>query len=193
LTRDIHHRTQNLFCVVQAIVARSFDGKRSVREAESAVLNRLSSLAQTHVMVLDKQWKGAELGDIVRAEMDPYADRVKVWGQSLMLNAKAAQHLGLALHELATNAAKYGALSNSTGWVHICWSVDDAAAARSLGFRWQEHGGPLVKPPGRRGFGCTVLERVMAECFDEQPHIEFAASGLVYELNLSLAAIPAGA
>jgi len=111
LTREIQHRTKNLFAVVQAVVARSFSGKQTAKEAESAVVDRLRSLAQTHVMLMDKEWQGANLAEVVRAEMSPFADRVQVEGPDLVLTAKAAQHFALALHELATNAAKYGALS----------------------------------------------------------------------------------
>jgi PAS domain S-box-containing protein len=106
LTREIQHRTKNLFAIVQAVVARSFSGKQTVKEAESAVVDRLRSLAQTHVMLMDKEWQGATLAEVVRGEMSPYADRVQVKGPDLILTAKAAQNFALALHELATNAAK---------------------------------------------------------------------------------------
>ena len=115
LTREIQHRTKNLFAVVLAVVSRSFAGKSTVKDAEAAVVSRLRSLGQTHIMLIDKEWQGADLVEIVRAEMSPYAGRVKVEGPSLMLTARAAQNFALALHELATNAAKHGALSNATG------------------------------------------------------------------------------
>jgi PAS domain S-box-containing protein len=162
LSREIQHRTQNLFAVVQAVVARSFAGKQTVKEAEAAVVDRLHSLAQTHVMLIDKQWQGADLAEVVRTEMSPYADRVHVEGSGLFLNAKAAQNFALALHELATNAAKYGALSNATGRVHISWSTSTSKGVPLFAFRWQERGGPPVSPPTNKGFGSAVLEQVMA-------------------------------
>jgi PAS domain S-box-containing protein len=113
LTHEIQHRTKNLFAVVQAVVSRSFAGKKTVDEAQSAVLSRLGSLAQTHLLLMDQQWEGAELADIVNSEMKAYAERVLAHGPSLVLSAKAAQNFALAIHELATNAAKYGSLSIS--------------------------------------------------------------------------------
>jgi PAS domain S-box-containing protein len=189
LAREVQHRTKNLFSVVQAIVARSFANKRTVAEAETAVRDRLHSLAQTHAILIDKEWQGANLIEIVRTEMDPYADRVRIEGPSLMLTAKAAQNFALALHELATNAAKYGALSNQFGRVHISWSVGKPNGQDQFMFRWQERGGPRVTPPTGKGFGSAVLEQVMAEYFEAPPQIEFAADGLGYELIGSLDAI----
>ena len=186
LTHEIQHRTKNLFAVVQAVVARSFAGKQTVKEAESAVVDRLRSLAQTHVMLIDKEWQGADLADVVRSEMSPYCDRVQVVGPDLLLTAKAAQNFALALHELATNAAKYGALSNATGRVRISWSTSQPNGSPLFVFRWQERGGPPVSPPAHKGFGSAVLEQVMAEYFDIPPRVEFALEGVNYELEGSL-------
>jgi two-component sensor histidine kinase len=175
-----------LFAVVQAVVARSFAGKQTVKEAEAAVVDRLHSLAQTHVMLIDKQWQGADLAEVVRTEMSPYADRVHVEGSDLFLNAKAAQNFALALHELATNAAKYGALSNATGRVHISWSTSTSKGVPLFAFRWQERGGPPVSPPTNKGFGSAVLEQVMAGYCDVAPRADFAVGGVSYELGGSL-------
>jgi PAS domain S-box-containing protein len=189
LTREIQHRTKNLFAVVQAVVARSFSGKQTAKEAETAVVDRLRSLAQTHVMLMDKEWQGANLAEVVRAEMSPYADRVQVEGPDLVLTAKAAQNFALALHELATNAAKYGALSNATGRVRISWSTSKPTGIPVFAFRWQEVGGPPVLPPAHKGFGSVVLEQVMDQYFDVPPRVDFAVGGVSYELNGSLEAL----
>jgi PAS domain S-box-containing protein len=186
LTREIEHRTRNLFAVVLAIVSRSFAGRQSVKDAEAAVMSRLASLAQTHVMLIDKEWQGADLAEVVRSEMRPYGDRVQVEGASVMLRACAAQSFALALHELATNAAKYGALSNATGRVHISWSKLASNSSNRFSFRWQERGGPPVRPPTRKGFGSVVLEEAMTEHFDEPPRIDFAIAGVTYELSGAL-------
>lgn len=191
LTREIHHRTKNLFAVVQAVVARSFADKTSVKEAEVAVLSRLQSLAQTHVLLVDKNWQGADLREVVLSEVAPYLGRVTVEGPAVALGSQAAQNFALALHELATNAAKYGALSTPGGTVHITWRVFKPNGHRQLAFNWEERGGPQVTPPVRRGFGSTVLEHVMAQYFETAPMIEFAAGGVRYELLGSLDALAA--
>jgi PAS domain S-box-containing protein len=182
LTQEIHHRTKNIYSVVQAVISRSFADKRTVKEAEQAVLSRLHSLAQTHVMLIDKDWQGADIAEVVRTEMNPYADRTTIEGPTIVLNAKAAQNFALAVHELATNAAKYGALSNQSGRVHISWSVGTPNGHHQFIFRWREQGGPRVNAPSRKGFGSTVLEQVMGEYFETPPQMEFAADGVRYEV-----------
>jgi two-component sensor histidine kinase len=111
LTREIQHRTKNIFSVVQAVIARSFAEKGTVAEAEQSVLSRLRSLSQAHDMLIDKDWHGADLREIVANEMGPYAGRCGIDGPPVVLSARAAQNFALAVHELATNAVKYGALS----------------------------------------------------------------------------------
>jgi PAS domain S-box-containing protein len=191
LAREIQHRTKNLFAVVLAVVSRSFAGKKSLEEAQVAVLQRLNSLAQTHVLLLDGSWQGADLGAIVRAEMAPYTGRVMIDGPPIMLNTQAAQNFALALHELATNAAKYGALSSHVGQVRITWSVSAPNDKPSFLFRWEEFGGPIVTDPQCKGFGSTVLEQVMAEYFDVPPQIQFVPSGITYEVTGPLETIAA--
>ena len=186
LTRELHHRTKNIFAVVQAVVLRSFSGKRSVEDAKKTVVERLQSLANTHALLIDKQWQGADIAEVVRTEMSPYTERVSIDGPSVILTAQAAQNFALALHELATNAAKYGALSTQDGQVRISWSADPGGR---FSFRWSEEGGPTVTPPTAKGFGRVVLEQVMAEFFDPPPQIEFSPDGVRYSLSGSLGAI----
>jgi two-component sensor histidine kinase len=115
---------------------------------------------------------------------------VAIDGPPVILTAQAAQNFALAVHELATNAAKYGALSTQDGLVHISWSVSEADNARGqFTFHWREVGGPLVEPPTTKGFGRVVLEQVMAEFFDPPPQIDFSPKGVSYGLSGSLGAI----
>jgi PAS domain S-box-containing protein len=191
LTQEIQHRTRNLFAVVLAVVSRSFVGKHTVKDAEATVIDRLRSLGKTHLMLIDHEWQGADLAEIVRAEMSPYAGRVQIEGPSLQLIPRAAQNFALALHELATNAAKYGALSNMMGWVQISWSKVPSNGSSLFTFRWQEHGGPQITAPTRKGFGRAVIEQVMSEHFEMAPRIDFPITGMNYELSGSLDALVA--
>ena len=189
LTQEIHHRTKNIFSVVQAVISRSFTDKRTVAEAEQAVLSRLQALAQAHVMLIDKDWRGADMAEVVRGEMSPYAGRYTMEGPTIVLNTKAAQNFALSVHELATNAVKYGALSSQSGRVHINWSIGKPNGHDQFMFRWQERNGPQVSPPLRKGFGSTVLEQVMADYFETPPQVEFEANGVRYEVIGSLETI----
>jgi two-component sensor histidine kinase len=189
LAREINHRTKNLFSVVHTIVNRSLADHRTLEEARSELQSRLHALSQTHTMLIDKEFNGVDLAQVVRAEMSPYQDRVTYEGPHIVLNAKAAQNFGLALHELATNAAKYGALSNATGRVEIHWSKGKAEGSDEFAFSWQERNGPPVVPPEHRGFGSAVLEQVMAEYFDPPPRVEFAPEGVRYKLHAPLSPI----
>jgi len=191
LTRELHHRTKNLFAVVQAVVSRSFAGKTTVEEAQMAVMDRLHSLGQAHILLVDRQWQGTDLRELVNGEMRPFSDRVTVSGPALIMNPQAAQSFALAVHELATNAIKYGALSSPAGRVVIGWSVDARDGVGEFTFHWQELDGPPVATPLRKGFGSTVLEQVMAEYAATTPSIEFAAGGVAYRVSGPLSAIAA--
>jgi two-component system, chemotaxis family, CheB/CheR fusion protein len=186
LTRELYHRTKNTFAVVQAVVLRSFAGKKTVKDAKLTVASRLQSLANTHALLIDKQWHGADIADVVRSEMSPYAERVTMEGPSVILTAQAAQNFALVLHELATNAAKYGALSTPPGRVRISWSASQVSGQGQFTFHWAEEGGPPVKPPIAKGFGHVVLEQVMGEFFGTAPRIEFSPGGVSYALCGSL-------
>ena len=165
-----------------SIVGRSFAGKNSVEDADAAVIDRLRSLAQTHEMSIDRQWQGADLAEVVRAEMSPYVERVHVEGPAFVLSARA-ENFALALHELATNAAKCGALSNATGGVDTGWSTAPSNGSRLFTFRWHEKGGPPVSPATQKGFASAVLEQVMAEHFEVSPRIDLRVGGVTYELD----------
>ena len=128
LAREVHHRTKNLLSVVYSIVSRGLDGGRSVADTRASVLGRVRALGTTYDNLITTSWAGVELSDIVRTELGPYPAQWSVAGPSLVLNPQAAQNFTLAVHELATNAAKYGALSTPEGRVSVDWS--DRAARR---------------------------------------------------------------
>jgi two-component sensor histidine kinase len=144
---------------------------------------RIQALSANQDLLIRNGWHGVEMEDLVRAQLAPFADligsRIAVCGPKLRLNAAAAQAIGLALHELATNAGKYGALSTDMGRVDVSWdAVDD-----TFTMGWIEREGPPVSAPQRRGFGTTVIE-AMAECsVDGAVDLEYAPSGLVWRLT----------
>jgi two-component system, chemotaxis family, CheB/CheR fusion protein len=191
LIRELHHRTKNMFAVVQSIVSRGLEGGRPVEVARELVLGRLRALAQTHARLDETGWGGADLADVVRAELRPFAGAVDIAGPPMTLSAQGAQNFALVIHELATNAAKHGALSAPTGRVSIRWSIDGTGSNARFSFRWVERGGPKVTPPAYRGFGTTVLERLVRDDSESTPTIEFASDGLSYELHVAVDAIAA--
>ena len=166
----------------ESILGRSFAGKNSVEDADAAVINRLRSLGQTHEISIDRQWQGADLAEVVGTEMRLDVDRVHVAGLALVPSARG-ENFALALHELATNAAKYGALSNATGGVHISWSTAPSNGSRLLTFCGQEQGGPPVSAAPQKGFASAVLEQVITEHFAVSPRIDFRVGGVTHELD----------
>jgi two-component sensor histidine kinase len=175
----LHHRTKNLFAVVQAVVSRSFAGKQTVEEAEAAVLDRLHSLAQTHMLLLEKEWQGTDLMELVRHEMRPFTSRVVMSGPAIILSPQAAQNFALALHELATNAAKHGALSTSRGRVGVTWSIAAAAGgSQALKLEWREQGDKPVSPPTRESYGLSTIRNLLRFEHGATVDVLFTPSGL---------------
>jgi len=179
LTRELQHRTGNLLAVVQAIAHRTLAGDRSLEEARAGFEARLHALARTHRKLTKSKWTGVSLNEVVRSELEPFAARTRIDGVDLTLSPQHAQNLSLAVHELATNAVKYGALSRSEGYVDISWGVTANGKGNVLKFQWQERGGPAVVRPERHGFGTSLLNAIFAGA-----RIEYAPEGLSCEIDL---------
>lgn len=182
---EIKHRIRNTLATVQAIAMQTW---RSATADERATFSaRLRALAEAHDLLALENWDRASLRDIVGRALEPFnekhRERFRSDGPELQLNANKALLLTMALHELATNAVKYGALSNGTGQVDINWMKPEGAA--SLDLIWRESGGPAVKPPQQKGFGSLLIERAFK---DQQgdAHIEFDPRGIVCTLRLAL-------
>jgi two-component sensor histidine kinase len=186
LVGELKHRTKNLFAVVQALALRSLRGNRPIEEAREIFAGRLQALARADLRLSESAWQGTRLSDLVVAEVEPFGARVTVDGAEVELAPRAAQNFALALHELATNAAKYGALSQPGGTVSVGWTVQPDSRGGTLRFRWQERGGPPAVPPDRRGFGSTLIKATLGA-----GRFEFASEGLTYEADLSLAELGA--
>jgi PAS domain S-box-containing protein len=188
LMRELTHRSKNLLTVIQAIMRQTAANSTSMEDFEARFSARLHSLAGSHDLLVREDWQGASMRELVRSQLGHYGDRVdsqiKLSGELLRIRPDAAQHLGMALHELATNAAKYGALSVPTGEVHIAWHVSPAPDGKSMcHLSWEETGGPPVCRPSRRGFGLVVIERTVARALHGDVHIDYAKSGLRWVLE----------
>jgi PAS domain S-box-containing protein len=158
LLLEVQHRSNNLLAVVQAIAQRSLGGRKSLEEGKTAFESRLQALARANRQLTQSNWQGVELREIIRLEMDPFVGRTRMSGVDIVLEPAQAQNFSLALHELATNACKYGALSNRVGRVDVSWAIKRNSKGSVLSFRWSEQGGPAASEPIQLGFGTTLLK-----------------------------------
>ena len=181
LVREIQHRSNNLLAVIQSIANRSLSGSRTLAEAKEAFETRLHALARTNQQLIKSNWSGVNLNELVRLELKPFAERTIVDGINVMLNPQHAQNFSLALHELATNAVKYGALSNGSGKVDVSWWLTTQANNNKLKFKWQESGGPPVIVPTSQGFGTTLVKATFPDA-----RIDYAVEGLNCEIDVPL-------
>jgi len=183
IMRELSHRSKNLLAIVLAIARQTSRHTSSFSEFESRFNSRIQALADAHDLLVDQQWSGAYIDDLVRAQLAAFGtEKIALHGERIMLRAEAVQNVALALHELATNASKYGALSVPAGKVDVEWRRQPAATngdAPDLRFTWRESGGPPVKPPEKKGFGCFVLERVTVNALGEGS-LKFDPDGLVW-------------
>jgi PAS domain S-box-containing protein len=183
LMREVLHRTKNLLAVIQSIAAGTF--RRSGDPAQEAFLARLHALANAHGLLTDGAGEGAPLEEIARGQLAGFSGTVTIEGPHIFLKPSAAQSFALVIHELATNSAKYGALSSPAGRVSIRWSIRANGETPQLHFAWQERGGPPVAKPSHKGFGTVLLEHAVAG-IDSAPRIDFAPGGLTYQTDTPL-------
>jgi PAS domain S-box-containing protein len=187
LIGELHHRTQNIFAVVQAVANRSLSGERTLEDARRVFLNRLHALSRTYTTLTEGAWRGAELEKILRDELTAFSARIDIGGDPVMIQPSAAQTFALIFHELATNAIKYGALSVSSGSLTVRWTVRGERNAATFELSWREQGGPPVSPPARKGYGQTILEDGARHI--GEPRITYAPEGLRYDLTASVKSI----
>jgi two-component sensor histidine kinase len=174
------------------MAAQSFRDERVPPEAREAFEGRLMALSHAHSLLTRENWESAPLTRIAEGAVAPFGDgaRFRLTGAPIRLNPKAAVSVALALHELCTNAAKYGALSTPSGVVEISWTVpDDPAAPFTL--CWREAGGPPVIPPQRRGFGSRLVERGLASELGGRVSLNYPVSGVICEIAAPLAHVEA--
>lgn len=182
LTQEMAHRMKNTLAMVQAIATQTLRQARTMDDGREAISSRLAALARAQDILTQTSFSGAAAGDVVEAAIAPHrlpGERITAEGSRIDLTAQQALGLSLAIHELATNAAKYGALSNDRGRVAMSWETAEGA----FRFRWIETGGPTVSPPEKRGFGSKLIERIVASYFDGEGCLEFDAAGVRFTLT----------
>lgn len=191
LIRELQHRTQNLFAVIQSIAGRSLVEGQTVTQAKEVLMGRLKALAQAHRLLAGAAWEGAPLSEIIKREFgDSISNSLNVSGCSIVVNARAAHQLALIIHELATNAFKYGALSVPEGRVSITGNIEQTNGAAVFSLLWTESGGPPVTKPTRKGFGSVILLDA-AKQFGQHVIANYEPHGFVYELHVSVQEIEA--
>jgi PAS domain S-box-containing protein len=182
LMREINHRAKNMLSLVQAIARQT----AAAPEPENFVehfTERIQALAANQDLLVRNEWQGVDVEDLVRAQLAHFADlvesRITAHGPPVRLNAAAAQAIGLAIHELSTNAGKYGALSVDTGRVDVAWQLDGEV----FGMSWNERNGPPVSPPKRRGFGTAVITSMVKQTVNGEVQLDYVPSGVAWKLT----------
>jgi two-component sensor histidine kinase len=192
LMAEVDHRAKNLLAIVQSLLRQTARTTRDKDALEKALAGRLQALAGSHELLGAEEWGAADLRALVERELRPFAQagRIQLHGRSVPVPARAAVALAMVVHELATNAAKHGALSDERGRVEITWGVQEGEPS-SLWMRWVESGGPPVQPPSSKGFGTTLLERSLVYDLDGTLELEFPPEGARAWFTLPLEPHPA--
>jgi len=188
LIEELNHRVKNTLAILQSIATQTF---RSASKAEREKFEgRLGALAEAHNLLSQEKWQGSELQDVVDRVLQPYLlnspERVRMFGPNVPLSPRLAVVLSMIVHEIATNAAKYGALSNDTGTVALDWEVITEDAKARLRLIWTEAGGPHVVAPVQRGFGSRLIERSARDQLGGEATVDFLPRGVVYTVICSL-------
>ncbi|NGM35603.1 histidine kinase [Methylobacterium sp. DB0501] len=188
LIHELNHRVKNTLATVQSMARQTARSAASLDDFTGSFEARLLAMSQTHNVLTANHWEGAGLRGILSAELEPYAggrpDRIRLEGPPVSLTPAVALPLGMAIHELATNAAKYGALSAETGQVAVEWQVGPG----TLSLRWRESGGPPVAAPARTGFGTRLIRTSLERELAGEVRLDFAAGGLACLIAVPLAA-----
>lgn len=185
LIAELNHRVRNILGLIRGLISQSRDGATSVQNFFDVVSGRVQALARAHDQITQQHWGPGALRELIRSEAEAYlaakADRLILTGPEILIEPQAFSTLSLVVHELVTNSAKYGALCDSRGQVHVTWRTDPSGA---LELAWREEGGPLVKTPSRRGFGSTIIERSIPHELGGQAEVVFEPAGLQVALRL---------
>ncbi|MGP0043048.1 MAG: PAS domain S-box protein [Rhodomicrobium sp.] len=196
LMHEVNHRSKNLLMVVMAVTRQMASGEEAKIFADR-LGERLAALAGSYDALVRDGWRGVEVSDLVKSQLAHFKDligkRVFLEGPPAQLNPAAAQSLGMALHELATNAGKYGALSTVEGEVRVAWKITSNGAKPRFEIRWSEKDGPPCQPPQRRGFGHTVLVKLAEQALGADVVLDFRPSGLLWQMSAEASGVIEGA
>lgn len=185
MVEELNHRVKNTLAIVQGLAHQSFRGADVPAEVRGSFEGRLTALATAHNLLTRANWESADLHELVREVLRVHGpERFSAAGPAVKLDPKTAVSLTMALHELCTNAGKYGAFSQPSGTVRVCWTTD----GDRLSLTWEERGGPPVSPPARRGFGTRMIERALAGETGGHASLEFRPEGLVCRIEVQPAA-----
>ena len=190
LIDELNHRVKNTLATVQSIVWQALRTNTDPAVIRASIESRLSALSRSHDLLTRENWKSAGLLDLVHNALEPFgvsggrAARIAIKGENIRFPPQAALALGIAFNELATNAMKYGSLSNERGSVLIEWKIERTSEGRRLILHWQEKDGPPVTPPSHRGFGSSVIERGLAHELQGTAHLDYRPDGLVCTMNI---------
>lgn len=183
LNRELLHRAQNLLSVVQSMILQTSVENRGAVEFRDALRGRIAALGQAQKLAFESRTDGVNLDSLIKGVLKPYGDApFKIDGEAACIDSRKAQMIGLAIHELATNASKYGALSVPEGEVEVSWTVerDDGGWVR---LSWRERNGPAVAPPARSGFGSRLIERACVHELGGEAALDFLPEGLVCRIS----------
>ncbi|GHC79689.1 HWE histidine kinase domain-containing protein [Limoniibacter endophyticus] len=184
LVRELNHRVKNTLATVQSIFSQTLRSATSLEEAQEVVFGRMQALASTHDVLTGEAWTSVNVEDVVKGALAPFrsgnGERLRFGGPTIRLAPRAATSLSLAIHELATNAVKYGALSNDKGYVVFNW---DRNPLGNFWMKWEEHDGPAVEQPSSRGFGSRMIEQVLKAEFGGTSTVDYAQKGLIFRLE----------
>ena len=187
LLEELNHRVKNTLAVVQSLAKQTFRAGADVNAAREIFDERLRALAGAHTLLTRSNWESAPLQDVVEQAIRACGDarvRVSYAGPEILLDPKQALSVAMALHELCTNAAKHGALCRGAGRIQLTWRVQES----ELQLEWREHDGPPVVQPARKGFGSTLLERILPRDVGGSGMLDFSPGGVVYRLTFPTSA-----
>lgn len=190
--RELEHRFRNILTIVRSVVSQSLASASSLDAARITIDRRLEALGSAMHELLSHQWEAAPLSVLAKqalAHFTLHAERVRLDGPTVMIGPKAALTLTLAFHELATNAIKYGALSNATGVVDLSWRVAGSGTEAMLWLQWAERAGPPVVKPERQGFGTRLICTATGRSLNGRAELEFPEAGIVWSLVSPIASI----